>query len=252
VGNDINAVIHCEPKSAWQPIRAAYFQEGFRKAGIPCEITSSRERQDGMPVLLGTSFWRGIERDGAPFLLVDRCSFGDTTRFVSLVWNGHGRRGDHRLPDRIKADRWEAMGERLLPWKHGSRFIVCGQTETYSPHYREPANWYKALSAHGDDLKYRPHPAEMGQSTHKAPCGSLAYDFEGAIAVTLNSSIGVKCVIEGVPTITMDEGSMAWDVTGHALDGVITPAREEWAHVLAYTQWSDDEIKEGKLWDSLW
>src|SRR6476620_9955641 len=101
-------VIHCEPHSSWQPKRAAYFAEGFRAKGIPCEVTDSRTRIDYCPaVLLGTTFWRDIERDGGEFLLVDRCSFGDTERFVSLVWNGHGRRGDHRVPEYFNVERWE-------------------------------------------------------------------------------------------------------------------------------------------------
>ena len=243
------AVIHCNPKSVWQSQRSGYFMEGFKNAGIECRITNSKAREDGLPVLLGTTFWRGIERDGGEFLLIDRCSFGETTQYVSLVWNGHGRRGDHHLPDHTTADRWEAMGETLKPWKQrGSRFIVCGQTETYSPHYLTPEDWYKSVRWATD---FRPHPATMGINTH-GPANDRMDNFDGAVAVTLNSSIGVKCVIEGIPTITMDEGSMAWDVTGHSKDDIQMPAREEWAHRLAYTQWSDDEIREGRLWSRLW
>ncbi len=241
----MKAVIHCSPRIPWQPKRAAFFAEGFRKAGIEYEITADRERHDGMPVLLGTSMWRGIEADGGPFLLVDRCSFGDTELFVSLVWNGHGRRGDHRVPEVVRADRWEAMGETLEPWKpRGSRIVLCGQTETYSPHYAHIYDWYYEARA---ATHFRPHPADQMKCDWP-----IATDFEDAVAVPLNSSSGVKTVIAGVPTITMDEGAMAWDVTGHSLDDVRTPPREEWAHRLAYTQWSDDEIREGKLWDSLW
>lgn len=238
----MKAVIHCCPGIPWQPKRAAYFAEGFKRAGIPYEITDSRERQEGLPVLLGTSMWRGIEATG-DYLLVDRCSFGDTEKYVSLVWNAHGRRGDHRLPDHVTGERWESMG-RLLPWRPvGECVVLCGQCETYSPHYPTTAAWY----ARAEASHFRPHPADPGP--YPLP---LKTDFENAVAVTLNSSIGVKCVIEGIPTITMDEGAMAWDVTGHSLDDIRTPDREAWAHRLAWTQWSDDEIREGDLWASRW
>jgi hypothetical protein len=80
----------------------------------------------------------------------------------------------------------------------------------------------------------------------------IANEFKDCrVAVTLNSSVAVAAVMAGIPTITMDEGSMAWDVTGHSLDDIRTPDRRPWAHALAWTQYTDDEIKEGLLWDYL-
>jgi len=238
------AVIHCNPNVPWQPKRAAYFAEGFKKAGLRVEITDDRFRhEEGFPVLLGTTFWRGIERDGGPFLLVDRCSFGDTEKFVSLVWNGHGRRGDHRVPENYNGERWERHGVELKPWSGGSRVVLCGQTESYSPTYRCIDDWYRAWYVWG--THFRPHPAAAGVGYAGMP---LASDFVGATALTLNSSVGVQCVLNGVPTITMDEGAMAWDVTGHIRGDALMPEREPWCHWLAWTQWSDDEIREGTPW----
>jgi hypothetical protein len=237
-------VIHCEPRIPWQPKRAAYFAEGFNRRGISFRMTNSPARlDDGLPILLGTTRWRGVERDGGDYLLVDRCSFGDTEQYVSLVRNGHGRRGDHRVPAEVDGLRWEAMGHELKPWQsRGSRVVLCGQTETYSPRYASLDAWHESVPA----THFRAHPAGVN-STGLPP----ATDFEDAVAVTLNSSIGVKCVIDGIPTVTMDEGSMAWDVTGHSLDDIRMPDRTLWAWRLAHTQYSDAEIREGKLWDWL-
>lgn len=235
-------VIHCEPRIPWQPKRAAYFAEGFRKRGIPCEVTADRFRHDeGLPVLLGTSCWRGIERTG-DYLLVDRCSFGDTEKFVSLVRNGHGRRGDHRVPANFNGERWERHGVPVLPWKGGSRTVLCGQTETYSPRYSSLEKWYGEVPA----THFRKHPA--GDNSTGLPD---ATDFEDAVAVTLNSSIGVQCVLNGIPTVTMDEGAMAWDVTGHLPGDIRMPDRRDWCAWLAWTQYSDDEVREGFMWDWL-
>jgi hypothetical protein len=65
------------------------------------------------------------------------------------------------------------------------------------------------------------------------------------VAVTLNSSVGVDAVMSGVPTVTMDEGAMAWDVTGHRPDEIVTPDRTDWLRWLAWTQWNEDEIVAG-------
>lgn len=241
----MKAVIHCNPNIPWQPIRAAYFAEGFRAAGIDYEITADRFRHDdGFPVLLGTSMWRCIERDGGEFLLVDRCSFGDTERFVSLVWNGHGKRGDHRIPQNYDASRWERYGVPLGGWSKGyDRVVLCGQVETYSPHFESVDAWYSTVTA----THFRPHPAS--QNFSQLP---TAYDLDNALAVTLNSSVAVKAVMQGVPTVAMDEGSMAWDVTGHSPNEFRTPDREAWCHWIAQTQFTDEEIRQGDLWASRW
>lgn len=200
-------------------------------------MTADRFRHDeGFPILLGTTLWREIERDGGEFLLVDRCSFGDTDRFVSLVWNGHGRRGDHRVPENFDATRWEKHGVELQPWRvEGSKVLLCGQTETYSPHWSRLDDWY---AEHGRQAThFRPHPA--GANTTSLPTERSFEEVREAI--TLNSSVGVQCVLAGIPTQVHDEGGMAWGVPPHT-------DRLPWCHWLAWTQWSDDEIREGVPW----
>jgi hypothetical protein len=66
--------------------------------------------------------------------------------------------------------------------------------------------------------------------------------------VTLNSSVAVATVLAGIPTATLDEGAMAWEVTSHTPDTIATPDRTEWLHWLAWTQWTHDEIREGLPW----
>jgi hypothetical protein len=241
----MHAVIHCSPNIAWQPKRAAFFAEGLKKVGVTVEITSDRFRHDeGFPILLGTTLWRSIERDGGEFLLVDRCSFGDTEKFVSLVWNGHGRRGNHKVPENFNGERWERHGFELksINREPATRVVLCGQTESYSPSYPRVEDWYASLGLWPSN--FRKHPA--GQNLTGLPD---AGDFRSTdIAVTLNSSIGVQCVLNGVATVTMDEGAMAYEVTGHAKNMAYIGEREPWCHWLAWTQWSDDEIREGTPW----
>jgi hypothetical protein len=229
-------------------VRSKYFLEGLRVRGISCTVTSSRTRTEfGFPILLGTTFWRAIEEDGGDYLLVDRCSFGDTNQFVQLVWNGHGRRGDHRVPGVIDGARWQKYGVPLKPWRRsGRRVVLCGQTESYSPAWPDLTAWYRTVTI---ATHFRAHPAAAANPTGLP----LALDFKGCgLAVTLNSSVGVQAVLDGVPTVTMDRGAMAWDVTTHQLDAEpVTPARQEWAHWLAWTQWTDEEIRAGTPWESL-
>ncbi len=243
-------VLHVRPEIPWHQRFATAAAAGLRASGVPFQVTASRERGDvGLPVLLGTTFWRDIEAAG-PYLLVDRCSFGDPGAFVSLVRDGHGRRGDHRVPEHPDASRWQRHGVTVQPWDaRGDRVVLCGQTETYSPRYRRMADWYSAVAP--ACTHFRPHPASRPGSvvgTAAAPLPKAdSWDSCGR-AITLNSSVAVEAVLAGIPTVTMDEAAMAWDVTAHVPEETMTPDRDGWLHWLAWTQWTYDEIGEGAPW----
>jgi hypothetical protein len=236
-------VIHSSPHIGWHRDFAPKMANGLRNLGVHYEIASARHRiRDGLAILLGTSSFRDCEK-GGDYLLVDRCSFGDTNQWVTLVRNGHGRRGEHRVPDGAPADRWERYGVPVKPWQTGSRRVLCGQTESWSPHHLNLTNWYRQVKA----THFRKHP--RGDNPTKLP---EARDWtDCGMAITLNSSVGVDAVLAGVPTVTMDQGAMAWDVAGHTPNEIRTPDREPWLHWLAWTQWTHDEINEGTPWAHL-
>jgi hypothetical protein len=243
------AVIHVEPRIEWQASFAPKVAEGLRASGIPYAMTQSRQRLgNAMPILLGTTCWRGVEADG-PFLLLDRCSFGDPANWISIVLNGHGRRGDHRVPAVRDGSRWERHAVEVYPWRtSGTRAILCGQTETYSPHFATIEEWYDVVAEHC--THFRPHPAAptpVGRSAAVRLQSASSWD-SCRRAVTLNSSVAVHTVFEGIPTVTMDEGAMAWDVTAHCPNETRLPDRTEWLHWLAWTQWTHDEIRRGIPW----
>lgn len=247
----VRAAIHVNPRIPWHVRFASAAAMGLRSVGVPFAVTQSRERLGhSIPILLGTTFWRGIESNG-PFLLVDRCSFGSPGKWVSLVLNGHGRRGDHRAPTVRDGSRWEKYKVEVRPWRHpeGMRTILCGQTEPYSPHYSHVESWYDRVAAFC--THFRRHPASSQPIA--TPCAAsglpetTSWD-DVRLAVTLNSSVAVDTVLAGIPTVTMDEAAMAWSVTSHAPSEAVAPDRTEWLHWLAWTQWTYDEIREGQPW----
>ena len=229
--------IHCEPRIGWHARFAYTMRTGLKELGIESHTTDSRQRESDIAILLGTTLWRNIERDGR-FLLVDRASVGDP-HYVQLVWDGHGRRGDHCVPE-DRGDRWKTQSLEALPWRRGGENVVlCGQTEPYSPHYNSVEDWYFRVK---NATHFRGHPA----GTNPTGLPSWRFWFGIKRAVTLNSSVGVEAVLQGVPTVTMDEGAMAWDVTGHNPDESYTPERKDWLRWLAWTQWHYDEIAAGE------
>lgn len=229
--------IHCEPNIPWQGPFAKKLSEGLGVLGITHYTTHRRDRETDRAILLGTSMWRGIERDG-DYLLVDRCSFNDTNKYVSLVWNGHGRRGDHKVPADYDDSRWRTHGVNARPFRGGEQIILCGQMETYSPRWTRVEDWY---AAHPEATNFRPHPSEtINMTGMPIECG---WNHAG-LALTLNSSVGVQALIEGVDTRVDDEGGMAygWRAFGENKG----EARYNLLKRLAWTQWHHDEIKAGK------
>lgn len=225
----MGVLIHSQPSIPWHAPFAQKMQGGLKRIGITAGVTSSRARESDVAILLGTTLWRDVEKTGR-YLLVDRCSFGDTRQWVSLVWNGHGRRGNHCVPE-DRVDRWDRVGVPVKPWHTGSRAVLCGQTETYSPDWPSLTEWYRTVRA----THFRPHPA--GGNPTGLP---VARDWtDCGLAIVLNSSVGVDAVLNGVKVHAMDAGAMAWDVSGQRGD------RTEWLRWLAWTQWHHDEVAAG-------
>lgn len=221
--------IHYEPRIEWQAKRLADFSEGLKALGIEHTATTNRSRIADISILFGTTFWRDIEKDGGDWLLVDRCSIGDGGQWVSLGWNGHGRRGDHRVPPWADEGRWLALGVELWPEVFDYEDIVlCGQTEPYSPKWNRIEDWYASVT---EATHFRPHPA--GGNPTRLP---VKRDWFNAKFHVLNSSVAVEAVIRGRHVEIHDEGCMAYGIED----------REEWAHWLAWTQWSWGEIREGR------
>lgn len=234
----VTVFIHADSAIGWHNPFAQKMRDGLRAIGIAAGISCSRSRESDVAILLGTTLWRHIETTGN-YLLVDRCSFNHTDEWVSLVWNGHGRRGEHLVPEH-RGDRWQRIGCEVKPWSSGSRTVLCGQTETYSPSYKDLTSWYDQTVTGASH--FRKHPA--GDNPTGLPT-IRDWDDVG-LAVTLNSSVAIDAVMAGIPTVTMDGAAMAWDVTSHRCYEAIKPDRRAWLEWLAWTQWHHDEIRRGK------
>ena len=218
--------IHCEPNIPWHRERVQQFSSGLTALGLSHEVTTERARVAEHAILFGTTLWRNIEADGS-FLLVDRASVGDPC-FVSLVWDGHGRRGDHCVPDSVDGTRWNALNTDLQPQVVPfEKTVICGQTEPYSPDWKTMAEWYDTIVG---ATHFRSHPA--GDNPTCLP----KYRGRDANFHVLNSSVGVDAAIRGLPLMVHDEGCMAHGIRD----------RQEWAHWLAWTQWRWDEIESGE------
>jgi hypothetical protein len=205
--------------------------------------------------------------DGGEVCILERGYVGD--RFVSAsvsFGGGLNGRGTFRGPMH-DGGRWRRHFAHLMqPWRgeddrRGYALLVGQVPGDQSLAGVNIDRWYYqtllGLRRFGREVRFRPHPraVELGRAQYPSmdgvvrASGDLADVLRGAgLVVTFNSNTAVESVLAGVPTIAMDEGSMAWPVTGHAVGEIVTPDRTPWAHWLAWCQWTMDEMRSGDCW----
>jgi len=207
----------------------------------------------------------GQKESGKDYLVMERGYFGDRMKYCSLGYNGLNGRAEFHA-ENSSPDRWEKHAVDIEPWKIDGKYIllmgqVSGDQSLQGINIR---NWYREVIEKIRNLTnmpvfFRPHPVarrqEINLDCDRYERGTLAESFQDAyLAITFSSNSGVDAVINGIPTIAMDRGSMTWDY-GMARHEIslerYTPNRTQWLYDLAYKQWTIDEMARGEAWEHL-
>lgn len=173
--------------------------------------------------------------------------------------NGRADFRNKGMPD----DRRRKLKLELKPWREsGDHIVLCGQVPwDASVDHLDYMKWLSdavdALRATIRRVVFRPHPKARltpipGFDYSTEP---LTVDLQNAhCVVSCNSNACVEGVIDGIPAIVTDEGSMVWEIASRSLDDVDSPKmadREQWANDLSYSQWTLDEFRSGEAWAHL-
>lgn len=239
--------------------------QGLARHGIAAELTHPRDAVSAdVVVCWGWRIGSHYRAQGHDVLVMERGHVGVRRAHTSCGWNGLGRRGRYvRATDNGR--RWDALwGALERPWRDGGGYaLVLGQCSGDAAVDGIPGGleeWASgvsmALTILGHDVVFRPHPlagARFCPPDARLSTGTLADDLAGAsLAVAWNSTATVESVLAGVPTVTLDEGAMAWPVASHDIGAELRrPDRSEWCADLAWAQFSMDEIASGFAWDHL-
>jgi len=190
---------------------------------------------------------------------------GDTEQsHYAAGWNGLNGRADFKNSG-VDGERWKMLNTQIRPYSRGDKVLLCAQVPwDASVEGSDHRKWIRTTAAFLKKLTtrpvvIRPHPLAVdaippmtGFEYSTAP---LEDDLLTAHAVvTFNSNTAVDALIWGKPVFAFDEGSMVWNLANKSLLDIETPGypkREQWAHELAYCQWTLDEMKQGLAWRHL-
>lgn len=261
----MKVVLHVN-NAAHQREHCAAMESGLKRHGIDVSYAPyNSPRACDVAVVWG---WRqtAVIKAGAPLLVMERGHVQPRMEYTSVGWGGLGRRATYaKAAD--GGERWDRLfGHHMQDWRPEGEFVVvCGQVPGDAAiHGLDLQDWAsrmvrEAREAFGRPVLFRPHPLCVRRAQMWCPDGAemsiapLADDLARAFRfVTYNSTVGVETVLGGVPTITMDEGAMAWPVAAHGFEmAPYRPDRMAWSHDLAWTNFSLDEISSGFAWEAV-
>lgn len=181
---------------------------------------------------------------------MERGYLGDRFAWTSLAWNGLNNRGQVHVPD-DGGDRF-LKHYQLQPENHAGEYaLIIGQVPGDAAlGGRNLVPWYEEQASRdwGMPVKFRPHPMAARRGMVRPVRGAQTIKGElsdalagAAVVVTFNSNVGVDAVVAGKYVTSADQGSMIWGMSD----------REQWAHRLAWRQWSLDELRDGAAWETV-
>ncbi len=242
-------------------LRAAMARDGVR--------TTARRRNRPTPADVAVVWgWRQTRMhepilcSGRCVVIIERGFIQPRKEWYSLAVNGFNGRGRF-APSPDNGERWEKhFAHHLKPWREvgeGYALLIGQVPGDAALHGLDMAEWAQRMTTEllrlGHRVVYRPHPKGPTPCPSGAEISnrSLEQDLAGASRVVVyNSTTAVESVLAGIPTVTMDIGSVAYPMASHDLSApLVCPDRTKWCHDMAWRQWTLEELENGAAWNHI-
>ncbi len=191
------------------------------------------------------------------------------------------------LSDKSPSDRWDMMKSlwnvKHEPWRKSNQddpiLFVLQPKDNWSMNELDPIDWFmgvyeKIRPITERKFLIRPHPNHMAQMINRKnefpqDCELLEgkahwvgdekkyyrFNFQEAITnvhavVTHNSTASIDSCVRGIPTFVTSDLALCWPVANQNLNNIETPEypdRTQWLHDLGYKQWTEQEIRDGTV-----
>ena len=188
--------------------------------------------------------------------------------WLSFGWNGLNGRADF-CNKNSPNDRWNKHFNdgRLLDYSDGEYILIPLQIKTdmsirgrgyeYHSIVKEIRRLYDL------PIKIKQHPTRedgwpklIGKDVTYLDRFMPIQDAikDAKVVVNINSNAGVDAVIGGKPVVSLDVGSMVYDISAHDYCKLAVPDwpdRTQWCNDIAYAQWTPEEVAAGETWEHL-
>ena len=220
--------------------------------------------------------WDFFKKHNKPIVVLE---VGGIKRNVTWKMGINGINRDADFANETFDDkRWKGLGIDLMPWKQtGNVIVICGQHDTSEQWAGKPKMpvWInqqiKIIRKYCDKpIVVRPHPRNKIEFDEKQfKYVRVNYpkrdwttyddtDFKKILTscwavVNHSSNPAIESVFNGIP-VFVSESSLCHDVGNTNITDILYPAmpnREKWAHRLAYTEWTTQEISQGLPWERI-
>lgn len=181
------------------------------------------------------------------------------------------------------SDRWEKIKQQLnidvKPWREDGEHILIMLQKFNDASLRgdertRPENhviWARTMAQQirlvsERPVIFRPHPEDRSSSNY-TKIQKIANEYNCTLdtsntdvvnslkncwaCVTFSSGSAVDALLEGVPTVVSDSGSMAYPICDHSclnIENISMNDRTQWLYDLSYTQWHINEMSLGLPW----
>lgn len=222
------------------------------------------------------SIWNRYRKEGKPVIVIEVGGLKRNTTFKIGI-NGINRDADF-ANQTFDDKRWPKFNIDLKPWNPtGDMIVICGQHDS-SEQWKDMPKMHKWIDQKINEIRQyttrpilvRPHPRNQipideGKYSNvkvrlpkRDPRTYDDTDFKATLERTwavLNhsSNPAMEAVFNGIP-VFVSASSLCYDVGNDSLADINTPAmpnRLQWAQKLSYTEWWEDEIRQGLPWQRI-
>lgn len=208
--------------------------------------------------------------DGSCFKFADPNSRYVRYSLDGVFYNQHEYANKNSTQHKWNQIRHDLRMPKLQPYRtEGNHILICLQRDGgWNMKGEDLGRWLvmtvkRIRSVSNRPILVRPHPKrpmkesvarvlKFPQVYESVKGSTLDADLEGAWAAAFyNSSSSVAAVLKGVPVFVKDNDAVTWDVANHDVKDIQNPRlpdREQWLWDLAACHWSDEELRQGLVY----
>lgn len=187
------------------------------------------------------------KRRGVPIVYIENGVVPPKDGKITLSLNGFNGRGK-------TAPGGNQDMPHILPWQDSGYSLVIAQHPLDKEYHGIDMDFWLLDTVNqvsNPVVRIHPHDSEF---LRRVNLGTVPYVQAADIplatqlaasgtCITYSSNAAVEAVIAGVPTVSFDAGSYAWEVTSHDLTNKYTPRRTEWLRKLMSREYTVIELR---------